>query len=122
MIGGRPTSLQDLQPSERRLLETIRALGFGQIEFLRIRAGEPVLHPWPTVVHHTKFGATQQEQPRTISGANFDLKREAAELFEYTRQIEDGEIRVLMVRHGLPFTMQCELTSRGVDQAGGRHA
>jgi hypothetical protein len=111
MTRGRPTNTNDLLPSERGLLEIIRALGFGQIEFLRIRAGEPVLDPKPTVVHALKFGVTRESVAR--AAADFDLKQEAADLFEYTRDVDEGEIRILVVRHGLPFSMEIEL-------AGGR--
>lgn len=121
MMRGKPTSTKDLLPSERALLDAIRRLGFGQIEFLRIHAGEPVLDPWPTVVRDLKFGVDRQE-PRATSGNDFELKREVAELFEYTREVEDGEIRVLVVRHGLPFTMEIELSGRAARQAGGDHA
>jgi hypothetical protein len=121
MKRGRPTSTKDLLPAERTLLDAIRHIGFGQIEFLRIRAGQPVLDPWPVVVRDLKFGVDRQEPPATRSN-DFELKREAAELFEYMRDVEDGEIRVLVVRHGLPFTMEIELPGRHARQAGGEHA
>ena len=56
MKHGRPASTKDLLPSERTLLDAIRAIGFGQIEFLRVRAGEPVLIPGPSGVRDLKFG------------------------------------------------------------------
>ena len=118
MKRGRPTSTTDLLPSERRLLEMIRSLGFGLIEFLRITAGEPVLDPKPTIVHALKFGV-----PRTSTaeaGSEFDLKSEAADLFEYTRDVDEGEIRTLVIRHGLPFSMEIELAGRAREIAGGR--
>ena len=121
MKRGKPTSTKDLAPAERTVLDAIRQIGFGQIEFLRIRAGQPVLDPWPVVVRDLKFGVERQDLPATRS-SDFELKREAAELFEYTREVEDGEIRVLVVRHGLPFTMEVELTGRAARHAGGEHA
>jgi hypothetical protein len=121
MTRGKPVSAKDLLASERTLLAAIRTLEFGQIEFLRICAGEPMFDPWPTVVRGLKFGVDRQE-PRATSGNDFELKREVAELFEYTREVEDGEIRVLVVRHGLPFTMEIELAGRAARQAGGYHA
>ena len=108
MKHGRPASTKDLLPSERTLLDAIRAIGFGQIEFLRVRAGEPVLDPWPVTVRDLKFG-TGRYEPMSTRGADFDLKGEASDLFEYTRDVEDGEIRCLVVRHGLPFSMEIEL-------------
>jgi len=121
MKHGKPNSTKDLLSSERTLLDAMRVIDFGQIEFLRIRGGEPVLDPWPTVVRDLKFGVDRQE-PRATSRTDFELKREVAELFEYTREVEDGEIRALVVRHGLPFTMEIELSGRAARQAGGDHA
>ena len=111
MKRGCPANTKDLLPSERSLLELIRTLEFGQIEFLRIRGGEPVFDPKPSVVHTLKFGAPRD--PIVPVAPDFDLKREAADLIEYTRDVEEGEIRMLVVRHGLPFSMEIEL-------AGGR--
>lgn len=110
----RPASTRDLRPSERRLLNAISALGFGRLEYLQIRNGEPVLDPGPTVVRDVKFGVQSGARPRTTS-EDFALKQQVAEFFEYTRSVEVGEIRALEVRHGLPFAMEVEL-------AGGRHA
>ena len=36
----------------------------------------------------------------------FDLKQEVAQLFEAVRGVDDGEIRVLEVRGGLPLCME----------------
>lgn len=120
MKRGRPLSTKDLRPSERTLLDAMRAIEFGQIEYLRICAGEPVLDPWPTVVRNLKFGVDGQA-PRPAVSREFELKREAADLFEYMRDVEDGEIRALVVRHGLPFSMEVELSARGRALAGDGH-
>ena len=111
MKRGRPATTKDLLPSERSLLEMIRTLAFGQIEFLRIRAGEPILDPKPTIVNALKFGVSRESIAPAVS--EFDLKREAVDLIEYTRDVDDGEIRSLVVRHGLPFSMEIELAGRG---------
>lgn len=113
MKGGRPATTKDLLPAERTLLDMIRALGFGQIEFLRISAGEPVVDPWPTVVRDLKLGTERYEAVST-GATEFELKREAADLFEYTRDVDHGEIRCLVVRHGLPFSMEVELSGRAL--------
>ena len=120
MTRGRPVTTKDLLPSERSLLEMIHTLGFGQIEFLRIRAGEPALDPKPTIVQSLKFGV--DHDCNVPIGSDFDLKREAADLIEYTRDVDEGEIRTLVVRHGLPFSMEIELAGRAgrTSSGGGR--
>jgi hypothetical protein len=43
----------------------------------------------------------------------FQLKEQLADLFEFVRGIASGEIHVLEVRGGLPFSMQVELHTPG---------
>ena len=112
----RPPSTRDLLPSERAFAAAMSALGFGRFEYLRIERGELVLAPWPSAVRGVKFGS-QDTGAAKIPSANFELKPQVAELFEYIRSVEAGEIRVLEVKHGLPFSMEIELP-----QGGGRHA
>lgn len=102
---GRPATTRDLLPSERAFLDATHRLGYGRFELLRIENGELVLDPWPLTIRQVKFGASDQgceDEPC----AEFRLKAQLATLFEYIRSIEAGEIRLLEIRGGLPFTMQ----------------
>jgi hypothetical protein len=108
----RPTSTRDLRPSERAFAAAMSALGFGRFEYLRIERGELVLDPWPAVVRDVRFGS-QDPGASKIPSAEFELKPQVAELFEYVRAVDTGEIRTLEVKHGLPFSMEIEM-------AGGR--
>ena len=101
---GAPTSTRDLRPSERRFLSAMQRVGHGRFESLRIQHGELVLEPPPTAVRSVKFGTPTCNRPEHPSSA-FDLKQEVAQLFEFIRGAEEGEIRVLEVRGGLPFRM-----------------
>ena len=83
----------------------MQQLGYGRFESLRIRHGELVLDPWPTTVRSVKFGTTTPNRPAKVSD-EFDLKQETAQLFEFVRGVNAGEIRVLEVRGGLPFTLE----------------
>jgi hypothetical protein len=56
-------------------------------------------------VPSVKFGDATPNRPDSQSG-EFDLKQQTAQLFEFVRSVEAGEIRVLEVRGGLPFTME----------------
>ena len=116
MNGANPTtSTEDLLPSERRFLAAMQALGFGRFEYVQIRKGDIILDPWPVAVRDVKFGAEGASE-RALHPAS-QLKRQVTEFFEYTRDVDDGEIRTLEIRHGLPFSMEVELVA---GQRGGR--
>ena len=120
MSCGKPITTKDLLPSERTLVGMMSAIGFGQIELLRLEKGEPVVTPPPTIVRTLKFGVDRYE-PRSTAGSDFDLMREVADLFEYIRDVDVGEIRTLVVRHGLPISMEIELAGQVCGRAGGGH-
>jgi hypothetical protein len=109
MSASRPCFTGDLTTSEHRFLAAIREVGFGRFEYIQIRKGEIILDPWPVAVRDVKFGAEAADE-RTAR-PDCQLKRQVAELFEYTRDVEAGEIRTLEIRHGLPFSMEVELAA-----------
>ncbi|MBE7542238.1 MAG: hypothetical protein HS123_07715 [Solibacteraceae bacterium] len=45
--------------------------------------------------------------------SGFELKSQVADLFEYVRAVDEGEIRALEIRHGLPFSMEIEHRPEG---------
>jgi hypothetical protein len=112
----RPISTRDLLPSERGFVAALEQLGFGRLEFLRIHSGELVLDPWPMTVQLLKFSAAETEPYKP--SAEFELKKATAALFEYIRSVDEGEIRCLEVRHGLPFAMEVDFRP---DRDGGQH-
>src|SRR5438128_6272220 len=69
----RPTSTNDLLPSERQIMVAMSDLRFGRFEFLRIEHGELILHPWPSTVRDVKFGAAPA-RPREQT-TDFGLKK-----------------------------------------------
>jgi hypothetical protein len=90
------------------------------MESIRIRGGALVLDPWPTVVQVLKFGGAENQAPSP--SADFELKNSLADLFEYIRGVDDGVIRCLDIRHGLPFSMEVEYRiPRGVPDVKGEH-
>jgi hypothetical protein len=42
-------------------------------------------------------------------GRDFELKQQFVELINYIRAVEEGEIRSLVFRGGLPFAMEIEV-------------
>lgn len=100
-------STRDLRPTERAFVAAMQQLGFGRFEFVRVERGELVLDPWPTAVRNIKFGTADPAALKQLP-AEFDLKEQVAELFEYIRSVDAGEIRTLEIKNGLPFSMQIE--------------
>lgn len=115
MSTSKPCFNGDLTASEQRFLAAMREVGFGRFEYVQIRKGQIILDPWPVAVRDVKFGAGAADE-RTAR-PDCQLKRQVAEFFEYTRDVEAGEIRTLEIRHGLPFSMEVELAAQG---RGGR--
>jgi hypothetical protein len=119
MMQAAPTSTENLLASERRFLEAMRRMRFGRFECLQIRNGELVLDPWPTTIRDMKFGSQGGQQATTAD--EFALKQQAVELFEYVRSVAVGKIRILEIRHGLPFSMEITLDCT-VDPEGARQS
>ena len=112
MTGIRPSTTKDLRPSERRMIAAMRTLGFGRFEYSALSAARSFS------IHGRRPCATSSSAPRILAprrsrAADFELKPQVAELFEYVRAVEAGEIRTLEVKSGLPFSMEIEM-------AGGR--
>lgn len=80
-------------------------LGFGRFEHLRIVKGELVLVPGPVAVREVKLGSCDPGASKVLPD-EFDLKPQVTDLFEHVRGTASGEIRTLVVRHGLPFSME----------------
>jgi len=89
------------------LLELLHDLGFGRVEDLSVRDGQTVFDPPPRVVATLKM---QAETPACEGPQlrDFSLKQSAVLLLLLIRQMGDGKIRVIQVRHGLPVTVEVE--------------
>jgi hypothetical protein len=113
-----PASTRDLLPSEYRFVTAMQQVGFGSFESVRIENGELVLDPWPKTIRGVKFGSEDRSAYPTPP-ADFQLKRQVVELFEYVRAVDEGEIRCLEIRHGIPFSMDVEVTGTSITVAEG---
>src|SRR4051812_10944631 len=111
----------DLRASERTFLEAMQRLQFGRYDWVQVREGELVLDPWPNCVQHVKFGAEQELTLNHVL-ADFELKRHVVEFFRYVRSVERGRVLNIEVRHGLPVTMDLEITASAPGLAAGATA
>jgi hypothetical protein len=92
-----------LHPEQRRAVEIIERLGFGEIEGLSAHAGLPWYEPEPGIVQAIKLDSAPERQPDR-SNADLPLKIEFERLFDRLRQLREGVVD-LEVRHGTPFRL-----------------
>ena len=107
-----PIKKSDLSEPEQRLIEILQGLGFGRIEDLHVCAGKPVLDPPPRVIATLKM-KHENRAPEEASLQDFSLKQSLVLLFLLMRQIGDGKLLLIQVRHGLPVTVDVERLGRG---------
>jgi hypothetical protein len=92
-----------LSPAQRQTVEIIEILGFGSIESLVIRDGNPCFETEPRIVQAIKLESQTTRKPDD-SRADFRLKREFENLFDHLSRVREGVVDI-EVRHGLPFRL-----------------
>lgn len=98
-------STQTVPGPHRRLIKLMQVIGFGHIEGLHLKEGQPVFDPPPRVVRDHKFGARGNGPASQAVRDNFLLKQQVCELLEQLEAIGDGVVERLEVQNGLPFRM-----------------
>ncbi|HOC94358.1 MAG TPA: hypothetical protein PKH33_18550 [bacterium] len=93
--------------NRRRLIQTMLEMNYGQIEGLRVVAGEPVFDPPPKIICEILFGKENTPNPH-FSNSDFVLKRQVLDLFDALDRVGDGVIHSLAVQNGLPVRMRLE--------------
>jgi hypothetical protein len=107
-----------LAPSRRQLIVLMRAIGFGEILNLTVRAGEPQFDPPPEVIREVKLGAGKETRCDAASG-DFALRDQVVDLFAQLDLLGTGTIESLEIKGGLPFRLRL----RGkMTAAASRHA
>jgi hypothetical protein len=82
----------------------MQEINYGRIEGLRVKDGEPVFDPPPTVLRLFLFG--RDNAPNEFRGSDgFALKKKVAELFEILDRERSLSIQELMIDDGLPIRM-----------------
>lgn len=99
------TSKAHLPEPRRRLLELMQRIGFGRIEQLDIRSGDPVVEPLPPTIREILFGGENGPRPE-LSMPDYRLKSQVVALFAEFDRLGDGMIDVLVIKYGLPFRME----------------
>jgi hypothetical protein len=84
----------------------MQAIGFGRLERLYVRSGEPLFDPAPLILRTLKLAGSGINEPRPeLSLQDFVLKREVQELFRQLDALGDGVVERIEVVHGLPHLM-----------------
>jgi hypothetical protein len=101
-----------LNPSQRRAVEIIEALGFGVIERLSIRGGLPCFEPEPRIVQAIKLDSAPHGPVDHVE-ADLTLGKEFESLFDQLSRLRDAVVDV-EVRHSLPFRLVLERRLEGL--------
>lgn len=101
-----------LTPDRLRLLEIIDSIGFGHVEQLSVRNGEPRFEPAPRLIQEIKIDS---EPPRRPDRGNTDLtlKKQFQTLFDQLDRLTD-DIVDIQIRHNLPFKLVVNRRYTGV--------
>jgi len=102
-----PATKCSLSSARKRLLELMQKVNFGRIQGLTVRNGEPVFDMPPRVVRMVKFAGENGPRPEAAH-VDFVLKKEVDDLFAHLNSLDNGVIRSIEVKHGLPFSMEIE--------------
>jgi hypothetical protein len=118
-MGSQRLTKDRLSQLRQELVTRMQRLGFGRIERLAVRGGQPVIES-ARFLRDVKLGrrASAQEVP----ASDFELKFALVDLFEQLEDLGDGEIDFIEIRHGLPNRIVVEqrpLESEVRVEAGG---
>ena len=97
---------RSLCPERRRIVEIVEQLGFGRIEQLWIRNGEPCFNPAPRIVEEIRLTSDSERRPDT-NNPDLTLKQEFEHLFRHLARLLDGVVTI-EVRHSVPFRLIAE--------------
>lgn len=97
----------DLGQECRDFIGDMQRMCFGRYENVLVRDGHPCLTPRPRRIREIKPGG---ENAARSEGhlEDFLLKEQVIDFFRHLRDIGNGTILILEVKHGLPFRMQIE--------------
>lgn len=94
-----------LPVARARLLELMQRINFGRIERMDVADGLPVLSSIGKAVSTLKLKGENGPRPE-LSAADFLLKQEIVELFNFFDELQDGVIDLIEIKHGLPFLIE----------------
>ena len=85
----------------------MQSLNFSRIEMLSVRNGRPAFDPPPRITQKLKMGGDNAPRPE-VGYADFRLKDGVIELLQLIERFQNGEVRSIEVRCGLPVSVEIE--------------
>lgn len=99
----------ELSAPRRRLVDIIRLHGFGYVERLRVKDGEPVWDPPPELTSHTKLG--RRNRPQSLHDpACSTVIDEYVHLFEEFDARKNFTVKRLQFQDGVPLFLEARVT------------
>ena len=106
-VAERRKRFADLSPAQRRLLRLMQQINFGRLTFPVCNGLPDVAALW-RVRRTVKFAAREDGGRPERHLADFELRRQQAEMLEALGEIPDGTVVTVEVRHGLPLLAEIE--------------
>ena len=97
---------RSLTPGQRQTLEIIEEVGFGLIEGLSIRNGQPCYDHPPRIIQAIKL-ATRPERRPDCHDVDLTIKKEFQNLFIQLGRLDNGVVDI-EVNHSAPFRLVLE--------------
>ena len=101
-LGSTPSP--QILPPCRRLVALLTSIGFGRIEQLTIRGGEPIFDDALRVIRTIKIAGTRQ--PALRPDGDPALRREPLDLIALIQRVGDGVLSRIEIAHGLPLFVE----------------
>ena len=93
--------LETLSPNQKRLMDLIGSIPFGQIQNLHLCCGHPIFHPAPEVIEDYKINTKSAKQ------ASLDERaKKWRAFFGYLENIGTGTVRSIEIQNRAPFRIK----------------
>jgi hypothetical protein len=104
------TSMQ-ITDTERTFAGLVRETRFGTIEHIRLSGGRPIIDANTEVA--TEYRLSGTEPPKEVmTDDEYLMRPQVRAMFERFRLVQDGIIKSLDIRDGLPFKMIVRRSAR----------
>lgn len=87
--------------NEQWIILTMQKLGYGEINGLLVKGGQPQPVPMPELWRTEKFGVNAV--PEEKISKDFELHRQHVYFLEYLGKLDNGTLSVIQIHNGLPL-------------------